>query len=252
VSRRDRARRAAAAARDAWRNGTAPTEPEVPYEQLRDHQDNVNMRRLVAFLLREDDNCLDVGANVGGLLTEICRAAPRGRHVAFEPIPGLAEQLAERFPDVEVRQAAASNRFGTAAFAHVHGPAEGWSGLKFRPHPAIDDRDVEEITVRLEPIDEVVDPELAPRLMKIDVEGAEQQVIEGALRTITTHRPVIVFEHGAGSADVFGTGPDDVWRLLVEEAGLRIFDLDGDGPYTRDDLRRNFHEATRVNFVAHA
>jgi Methyltransferase FkbM domain len=153
---------------------------------------------------------------------------------------------------VEVRSAAASNRFGTASFAHVHGVAEGWSGLKFRPHPAIDERDVEEITVPLEPIDDVVDRELAVRLIKIDVEGAEQQVIEGAMRTITTHHPTIVFEHGAGSADVFGTGPDDVWRLLVEEAGLRIFDLDGDGPYTRGDLRRNYYEAARVNFLAHA
>jgi FkbM family methyltransferase len=249
VSPLGRARAAAVAARERWRNGA---EPEVPYEQLRDHEDNLNMRRLIAFLVREDDNCIDVGANVGGLLTEICRAAPRGRHVAFEPIPDLVEQLAEHFPQVEVRRAAASNRFGTATFAHVHGPAAGWSGLKFRPHPAIDERDVEEIAVQLEPIDEVVDPERSLRLMKIDVEGAEQQVIEGAMRTITAHRPVIVFEHGAGSADVFGTGPDDVWRLLVDEAGLRIFDLDGNGPYTRDELRRNFYEATRVNFVAHA
>jgi FkbM family methyltransferase len=252
VSRLDRARAAVLAARDGWRDGSRPGEPEIPPEQLRDAHDNLNMRRLIAFVLHEDDSCIDVGANMGGLLAEICRAAPRGRHVAFEPIPHLGEELAARFPDVEVRCAAASNRFGTATFAHVRGAAEGWSGLKFRPNPAIDVRDVEEITVQLEPIDEVIDRALAPRLLKIDVEGAEQQVIEGAMRTIAAHRPVIVFEHGAGSANVFDTGPDDIWRLLVEQAGLRIFDLDGNGPYRRDELRRTFYEATRVNFVAHS
>lgn len=247
----DRARTAAAAARDAWRRRVDALEAPVPNIQIRDEQDNANMRRLVAFLLRANDSCIDVGANHGGLLAEICRAAPAGRHVAFEPLPELSEELAERFPGVEVRRAAASNRFGTSSFAQVRGAADGWSGLKFRPNPAIAGDDVSEITVPLEPIDEVVDPDLAPALIKIDVEGAEQQVIEGALGTIRTHRPVLIFEHGAGSADAFGTAPDDVWRLLVDESGLRIFDLDGNGPYTLDDLQRNFYAMTRVNFVAH-
>jgi FkbM family methyltransferase len=246
-----RARAEVAAAREASGGGLGGAVPPVPDIQLRDQQDNANMRRLVAFVLRANDSCIDVGANHGGLLAEICRAAPGGRHVAFEPLPHLGEELAERFPGVQVRRAAASNRFGTSSFAQVRGSADGWSGLKFRPNPAIDDEDVSEITVRLEPIDEVVDPDLAPVLIKIDVEGAEQQVIEGAARTIAMHRPVLIFEHGAGSADAFGTAPDDIWRLLVDEAGLRIFDLDGNGPYTLDDLQRNFYEMTRVNFVAH-
>ena len=253
---RHRLRAAIRAARSA-RHRPPPTPPSaeapptaLPDHLRRDYEDNLNMRRLVAFVLREDDNAIDVGANEGGLLQEICRVSPNGQHVAFEPLPHLSDRLRERFPQVEVRSAAASNHFGTSTFAHVRA-AEGWSGLKFRPLPGDQEPDLQEITVTLEPIDEVTDPDLGPALVKIDVEGAEQQVIEGAMRTLRTHSPIVLFEHGLGSANEFGTEPDDIWRLLVDEAGMRLFDLDGDGPYGLERFRRTYYEATRVNFVAH-
>lgn len=225
--------------------------PEPPPDWLRqDALDNANMRRLVGFLLGPADTAIDIGCNHGGLLEEIVRVAPDGRHVAFEPIPELAAELRERFPQVEIHQAAASNRSGATTFSHVRA-ADGWSGLKFRPLPTGQDGDVVEIEVKLEPLDEVVDPELRPVLVKIDVEGAEQQVIEGALRTLKAHMPVVMFEHGLGSANVFGTEPDDIHRLLVDEVGYRIFDLDGTGPYSLDDFKHAYHTAQRVNYVAH-
>jgi FkbM family methyltransferase len=222
----------------------------VPDFLQRDAVDGGHMRRLIAFLLRPADNCIDVGANAGALLAEMVRVAPDGAHVAFEPIPHLAAEIAQRFPCVEVREAAASNHFGESTFSHVRA-AEGWSGLKFRPLPTGEDGDVIELTVKLEPIDDVVDPERPIALVKIDVEGAEQQVIEGALRTLTSHRPALVFEHGLGSANEFGTEPDDIHSLLAHEVGYRIFDLDGNGPYPLDEFRRVFYAAERVNFVAH-
>jgi FkbM family methyltransferase len=228
-----------------------PPAPEpMPDWLLRDGLDTTNMRRLVSFLLGPDDNAVDVGSNHGSLLAEMVRVAPAGRHVAFEPIPELAAELRARFPNVDVREAAASNHVGEATFSHVRA-ADGWSGLKFRPLPTGDDGDVVEITVRLEPLDESLDPDIRPALVKIDVEGAEQQVIEGALGTLRRHRPTLIFEHGLGSANVFGTEPDDVFRLLVDEAGYRIFDLDGNGPYDLDEFKRVYYASERVNYVAH-
>jgi hypothetical protein len=75
-------------------------------------------------------------------------------------------------------------------------------------------------------------------------------VIEGALATLRRHRPIVIFEHGFGSANVFGTEPADVYRLLCNEAGLRIFDLDGTGPYDLADLERTYWAGERVNFIA--
>ena len=58
--------------------------------------------------------------------------------------------------------------------------------------------------------------------MKIDVEGAELQVLRGAIQTILKYKPVIVFEHGLGAADHYGTKPEDIYDFLVSECGLSI------------------------------
>ena len=52
----------------------------------------------MALTLAEDACCVDVGANVGAVLRHMVEFAPRGRHVAFEPLPELAALLAARVP----------------------------------------------------------------------------------------------------------------------------------------------------------
>lgn len=45
------------------------------------------------------------------------------------------------------------------------------------------------------PLDQAVELlELQPGFLKIDVEGFEEEVLKGARRTITTHRPVLLLE----------------------------------------------------------
>jgi hypothetical protein len=42
-----------------------------------------------------------------------------------------------------------------------------------------------------------------------------------------------------------------VWELLHDRAGLRIFDLDGNGPYSMTEFEDEFSVARRWNYVAH-
>ncbi|MEA2378045.1 MAG: hypothetical protein QOD13_1952 [Thermoleophilaceae bacterium] len=228
-------------------------EPEHPFPELAaiDARDSAMLTRLLAWSLAPDSCCIDIGAHTGNVLTEMRRVAPRGRHIAYEPLPHLADHLRAGFPDVDVRCAALSDHAGEASFARVRA-AEAWSGLLFRPLPGNAEPDLEEITVRLEVLDDALPPGFVPAMVKIDVEGAEEQVVRGALRTLREHKPLVVFEHGLGSANAYGTEPDDLHRLLVEEAGLRIFDLDGGGPYDREEFHRAFYAFERVNWVAHA
>jgi hypothetical protein len=87
---------------------------------------------------------------------------------------------------------------------------------------------------------------VAPALIKIDVEGAEGLVLQGARETIIAHRPFVVFEHGH-SASEYETTSEEIFDVLCGDGRLRIFDLDGGGPYTRPD----FAVAKYWNFVAH-
>lgn len=58
------------------------------------------------------------------------------------------------------------------------------------------------------------------------MEGAELQVLRGGRDLIRRCKPVIVFEHGLGAADYYGTTPEDVFDLLVEGCGLRCFTME--------------------------
>jgi hypothetical protein len=104
--------------------------------------------------------------------------------------------------------------------------------------------------VRVETLDESLPAGYVPHLVKVDVEGAEQLVLAGARRTLAAHRPVILFEHQRSTARYYGGGPDQIFALLVDELAMRIFDLDGTGPYSPADLRRAYESGRRFNFFA--
>jgi FkbM family methyltransferase len=213
----------------------------------RDARDEEHTRLVLAVALSQKSNCIDIGSHTGAVLAEIVRCAPNGRHIAYEPLPHLAEQLAARFPRVDVRNAAVSNRSGSAPFTYVKGLPD-YSGFKERSYPGR--QDTETITVRVERLDSSLPPGYVPDLLKVDVEGAEREVIEGAIGTISRHKPTILFEHGKGAADRYGTRPTDVFELLCREAELRIFDIDGNGPLTVDEFSATFEENRLWNFVA--
>jgi FkbM family methyltransferase len=218
-----------------------------PPEVKRDRADNALLGTLLGEVLAPDSCCVDVGAHEGDVLADMVRLAPRGRHIAFEPLPEQAARLAARFPQVEVHQLALSDHAGEATFVHVR-TRPGWSGFRERPYPGVEE--VERLTLRVEALDDALPPGFVPALVKIDVEGAEREVLAGAAVTLTRHRPVVVFEHGLGSADHFGTEPRHLWELLVDASGLQISGLDGDGPYTLGAFERIYARRERVNFVA--
>ncbi len=218
-----------------------------PAPVRRNRRDDENLRVVMAAVLERDSCCIDVGANVGTVLANMVAIAPDGRHIAYEPLPDLSESLARRFPQVDVRAAALSDHAGEATFTRDRG-APSQSG--FRATGGSIGR-TEQFTVPVERLDDTLPEAFVPALIKIDVEGAEEQVLRGALETIRRHRPVVVLEHGNRAAE-YGTRPDDVYELLCGAAGLRIFDMDGDGPLTLERFRAlaSPPAATRWNFFA--
>lgn len=211
-------------------------------------RDQHAMRVLIAATLAPDGQAIDVGAHTGAVLREIVRVAPAGRHIAYEPLPWAEEHLRREFPGVEVRDAALSDENGTASFVHVEAAPE-YSGLRERNYPGYEDSRRQLLTVRTERLDDALPPDARPALIKIDVEGAELPVMRGAVETISRHRPLIIFEHGIGAADRYGYGSGDVHDLLCAELGMRIFDLDAEGPYSREEFIELFPQPI-WNYVA--
>ena len=144
-----------------------------------------------------------------------------------------------------MRASALCDRAGEREFVHML-DNPGWSGFRARPVPAGREH---RLRVACERIDDALPPGIRPALLKVDVEGAELELLLGARETLSRHRPLVVFEHGRGSADHYGATPS-ASTACSPVSSATIGGLDGDGPYDSRAFARLFESGERVNFVA--
>jgi FkbM family methyltransferase len=210
----------------------------------REEQERIGIAAVLAATLPRDGCYVDVGSNRGQVLREAVRVAPAGRHVAFEPIPQLAAELAREFPGVDCRQVAVGARREQARFCHFT-RLDGWSGLQRNPEISDEQGGPEYIDVQVSTLDEEL-AELSPVLVKIDVEGAELAVLQGAGELLARARPLLIFEHVAEATALYGDAPEGIWDLLAG-AGYRIMTVTGAGPFDRGAFT---HGGDVVNWLA--
>src|SRR5262249_26253346 len=126
--------------------------------------------------------------------------------------------------------------------------------IQRRQYPSESEK-VQLITVRTERLDALVPDDVPIALMKVDVEGAEMQVFRGAADLISRCRPFIIFEHGLGAADYYGTQPSELYDLLTSRCGLRVTLmrrwLRGQRPFTRARFIRHYGAGRDFYYLAY-
>jgi FkbM family methyltransferase len=158
------------------------------------------------------DTVYDVGANIGYVSLSLSKqVGPTGRVIAFEPVPRNTDLLRANIRDnkinnVSVYDAAASNTRGEATIRF----AENLATASLTWHR--DNASATSITVKTVAIDEMVAAgEIGnPAFVKIDVEGAENLVLEGMGKTLAAARPVLFVECS-------DAGRETAWHLLREQ-----------------------------------
>lgn len=157
-----------------------------------------------------------------------------GRIFTFEPTPWTHELLQRNLAlndvqDVTVVHAALGKEVGTAT---LYVNATGSEGLNSLARPIRRDAHVvEEVTVPVMPLDAVLRQHGVDHvdLIKIDVEGAELLVFQGASEILAADdAPVILFECYPDNAVPFGYHPAEILWLL-EGHGYEIALLLDDG-----------------------
>jgi FkbM family methyltransferase len=145
---------------------------------------------------------IDIGANLGEWTVPFARAVgAAGRVLAIEPIPRSAAALeatlaANALRHAEVIGCAAGDRDGAAEFTvPIVTSARSDTGTA-RIGPAQPGN--EALRVPLRALDSLVAEHGLDRLdlIKIDVEGHERLVLDGASAMLNRHRPVLVIETG--------------------------------------------------------
>lgn len=140
----------------------------------------------------------DVGANTGFYSALVGQLAPKATLRAFEPVDWIAQHCRENLIRhgvvCDVREVALSNSLGTASLHFPpddHGLIETSASL----NPDFNPSNMRSVVVPTARLDDIVDEtrdELG--LLKVDVEGHEHAVLEGAQSTIATQRPLAIIE----------------------------------------------------------
>lgn len=150
------------------------------------------------------DCCIDVGANLGYYTISLANwVGPTGLIVAFEPFPGNFAILEKnvhlnQLHNVTLEPSALSNCSGSVQL--IYGVEDQFSATPSVGGYAVEgDRlSVNVPTRRLD--DYAASMGKAPNFIKIDVEGAELAVLEGARHTLAVARPTLLVEiHGWGT-----------------------------------------------------
>lgn len=163
-------------------------------------------------LLRKGDMAIDVGANIGYFsLLMAKRTGPQGSVVAFEPNPQIVQILLANTKcceNISVHAVALSqheqlgNLYGTTDYAANRGLAS----LQGNSEEVI-------AQVQLKALDSF---SLKPRLIKMDVEGHELQVLRGAEQTLESVEHVVYEEHDWKNSGV---------KSFLEENGFKNYYL---------------------------
>jgi FkbM family methyltransferase len=140
--------------------------------------------RFLAAHLRPGDTFWDLGANAGYHTLMGARAVgPTGRVISVEPDPGTCKILREQLEingitNCTVVQAAVSNRPGRTVLIRRASDPRG-NALQQIDNPAIDNKEGDAVEVPCVTMDELSSLYPAPRLIKMDIEGAEVLALPG-------------------------------------------------------------------------
>ena len=138
--------------------------------------------------IKETSIVWDIGAN-HGLYTDAFykNIDNRGKIIAFEPNRDLATQLAERFHTAEnvyIHNIAVSNFSGHSAFKLGSDDLEATSSL-------VDENGTYQVEVKK--LSDLVGSLGAPHIVKIDIEGAETNLLDDILKNADIYRNIIFF-----------------------------------------------------------
>lgn len=227
-----------------------------PIALSKNQQYDIQTEKILKRCLKADSNCIDVGCFKGEILDLMLKYAPRGQHFACEPIPAQFEYLQKKYanqPNCTLLNYAASKQTGTSSFNYVVSNPP-YSGLVKRDYDKAEEQDTS-IEVKTDLLDNLIPEELRIDLIKIDVEGAERWVLEGAHALISRHKPIVIFEHGLGASEHYDTKPEQVFAYFAGKdmhiSTLGDFLNHRSNPFTQAAFERQFYDKLNYYFVAY-
>lgn len=213
------------------------------------HDSEIRLSRLLIRSLQKGHSFVDVGAHYGFyslLAATLC--GPEGKVLALEASPSTFELLqfnTQSFSQIEPLLLAAGDRQGTLTFYEFPTLYSEYNSLKitqFEGSTWIDEVQPTVIEVTGGRLDEIL-PRMSihPDIIKIDVEGAEEQVVRGMEGLLDElQKTMIIIEYLTPQK---GNTPHRQALNYLTGKGFGVFIIDMDGrPKKCGDIERHLKE----------
>lgn len=189
----------------------------------------------VLHFLREGDFFLDVGANVG--VYSILAGSTGARVLALEPVPGAYEVLVDNIclnrlqGTITAKNVGAGSRRGELVFSKNLGAKNHVLPTQTQAASG------ESLAVAVEPLDELASD---ATLLKIDVEGYETEVLNGAPRQLSSEKLQAIIVELNGLSKRYGFS-DEAVHARLRDLGFAPVKYD---PFARDFTLLTHHNRT--------
>ena len=180
----------------------------------------------IAFLMKtlvcKGDTILDIGANIGLHTVTLAKAAYPGHLFAFEPVDEMASQNSincalNRLDNVTIIKCALGDKRSELEMK-INVGGDGMQGtstfLKQNVHVSKNPENYSSRNIQIHRLDDLIDSlSIKGRIgfVKIDTEGFDALILEGGMKTICEHKPIIIVE--AHSKRLTQTGKSWQWYL---------------------------------------
>jgi len=186
------------------------------------------LQKIIQQQVAPGDVCIDVGANFGAITLALCRqVGASGKVISFEPGPTYYHRLCANLrlnksleKIAEPYALGISNRAGEL-FWTEDVKAPGNAGLLGKHG----------VAVPVTTLDRFAEKQQWDRVsfIKIDTEGMETEVLEGARQVISRFRPKIVFETLMDFETILGRPIRQEAETLLKSLGYEIYEILDDG-----------------------
>jgi len=189
---------------------------------------NMHMARVAALIEKKYSAAwgVDVGANIGDTLA-IVRSTAKMPVICVEGDNhcfALLQENAQRFKDVHLFNTFLSNKPG-ATFVKTE--KEGWNTTLLETTDPENGREV-----RFETLDELssrLKCQTAIKFLKVDTEGYDMRILNGAEKILTSARPVLSFEINKENIEPLGDDVGEFFNYLTGLGYCRFYLMNPDG-----------------------
>ena len=193
------------------------------------HETGTYEKGILSFLqanLRKGDCFVDVGANIGlmSIFASNC-VGNEGQVLAYEAHPKTAELLKENIElnqlmNIQVCQYALGSEEGQTKIYDNWQINRGGASLIVKTDDSV------AFDIEIDQLDNKIPSNLIPKVIKIDVEGFELEVLKGASETIKRFQPILIVEFSEIRENVHESGAQLV-EIIKTFGNYRFYKLKG-------------------------